>query len=78
MSSFKFNEDALKKLTTEFMQNVATKGRHRLQYVTCPVHLSRHQVRWEMHGDTIRAGVSDACCEELKKALTSATRQAIQ
>ena len=78
MSSFKFNEDALKRLTGEVMQKVATKGRQRLQVVTCPVHHSRHQVRWEMHGDTIRAGVSDSCCEELNKALVRATRTVIQ
>ena len=78
MSSFKFNEDALKRLTTEVMQDVATKGHGRLQYVTCPVHGSQHQVLWEMHGDTIRASVSDSCCEALNEALVSATERAIQ
>lgn len=78
MSSFKFNEDALNRLTGEVMQKVAAKGQGRLQIVACPVHHSQHAVHWEMHGDTIRAGVSDSCCEELNKALVSATKQAIQ
>jgi hypothetical protein len=78
MASFKFHEHALKKLTTEVMQNVATKGQQRLPYVTCPVHLSRHQVVWELHGETIRAKLNDSCCEELNKALVSATKQAVQ
>ncbi len=78
MASFKFHDDALKKLTTEVMQRKATQGQQRLQRVTCPVHHSQHAVIWEMHGDTIRAKVNDSCCEELNKALVSATKTAIQ
>lgn len=50
MSSFKFNENALQRLTGKVMHNVATKGRRRLRSVTCPVHHSQYQVRWQMHG----------------------------
>jgi hypothetical protein len=78
MSSFKFSEDALKRLTTDAVQKVAAKGKQRLKYVTCPVHHSQHQVRWEMDGDTIKTSVSDSCCEELNKVLASETENAIQ
>lgn len=75
---FKWDKNAAKKITVEAMHDLSKRGQSRLRTVTCPVHLSVHEVVWNAQGLNVNVTVKDPCCDALEARVQEATARAIR